>query len=94
VTSAFILMMAFRIALQPTQGHSEKIPELKLPDVARNTGVDVIGRYRDFTTEKVQTVDITKALTAFFRPSEAQIEQITKFKDIEPIALADIKDDN
>lgn len=66
----------------------------KMPEVAKSTGVDIIGWYPDFTGTEVEIVDITDELVALFNTSEKKLKEIEGLKDVEPIALADIEHDH
>ncbi len=66
----------------------------KMADVAKRTGVDLIGWYPDFTGPEVEVVDITDELVALFNPTEEKLKQIESLKDVEPIDLADIEHDH
>jgi hypothetical protein len=62
----------------------------RMAGVARDSGVDLIGWYPDYTGAEVEIVDITDELVALFNPSEEKLEQIKQLKDVEPTALSDI----
>ncbi|MBW2713884.1 MAG: hypothetical protein JRC77_09055 [Deltaproteobacteria bacterium] len=66
----------------------------KMADVAKRTGVDLIGWCPDYTGAEVEVVDITDELVALFNPSEEKLKQIKSLKDVEPTTLADIEHDH
>lgn len=66
----------------------------KIPEVAARTGVDMIGWYPDYTGAEVEIVDITGELVALFNPTQEKLESIKQIKDVEPVPLWDITDED
>lgn len=65
-----------------------------LADVAKSTGVDLIGWNPDYVGAEVEVVDITNELVSLFNPTEEKLKQIRSLEDVEPTALADIEHDH
>lgn len=59
----------------------------KLPEVAQRAGVDVIAWLCDYTSQRIEMVDITKELVLLFEPSEETLKTVDEILKIDPIDL-------
>ena len=66
----------------------------KIPDVAKRTGVDLIGWYPDYTGAEVEVVDITDELVSLFNPTNEKLEEIKHIKGVEPTPLCDLTNED
>ncbi|TFH00877.1 MAG: hypothetical protein E4H13_06305 [Calditrichales bacterium] len=66
----------------------------KIPDVAKRTGVDLIGWYPDYTGADVEIVDITDELVSLFNPTNEKLEEIKQITAVEPTPLCDLTNDD
>lgn len=65
--------------------------EDRLPEVAKEAGVDVIARACDYVGEDVESVDVTMELVALFDPGEEALRTIEQMEGVEAVPLADIE---
>lgn len=63
----------------------------QIPDVARETGVDVIARACDYVAEDVEVVDVTMELVGLFNPGEEALRTIEQMKGVEAVPLEGIE---
>ena len=66
----------------------------KMAEVAKSTGVDLIGWYPDYVGAEVEVVDITDEMVALFNTTQEKLEMIKELKDVEPVPLWDITDED
>ena len=66
----------------------------KMAEVAKRTGVDLIGWYPDYTGAEVEVVDITDELVSLFNPTNEKLEEIKQLKGVEPTPLCDLTNDD
>ena len=61
-------------------------------EVAKSHQLDLIGWYPDYASDNIEIVDITGELVALFEPNPEKLNEIANIKNIEPVALCDISD--
>lgn len=63
----------------------------RLPEVARRTGVDVIGWQCDYAAPKVRVIDVTRELVSLFEPSEKTWKTVEGLKDHPAVDLDEME---
>jgi hypothetical protein len=63
----------------------------RLPDVARETGVDVIAFECNYRGPHVEEVDVTRELVMLFDPSGKTLETVAEMAKVEPVDLDEIE---
>lgn len=61
----------------------------KMPEIARQAGVDVIVARVDFQAEGVEVVDVTDAIVKAFNPNEKTLKTVAELKKHKPIGLVE-----
>jgi hypothetical protein len=66
----------------------------RFPEVARQTGVEVIAFECDYLAPGAEEVDITMELAMLFNPSDKALQWIEDIRQVEPLSLDEIEEHN
>lgn len=62
----------------------------RLPEVARDQGLDLIAWHCDYVTESVEVIDVTHQLVLLFEPSEKTLRTIAELVQKDPVPLDEL----